>query len=149
MTFIKGKSGNPRGRGRDKPFLDALRLEIAASGEDAKLLRKIGAKVLKRAEAGDMGAISFLADRLDGKPVQGIENADPYEPFNVAPTSPADGLSLDADDSALLAEIIALVKRTVPRAGDRPPGEVFAVIRRALREHFGDVEAALNQANRM
>lgn len=48
---------------------------------------------------------------------------------------PNDGLS--QDDRAILGDIVELVRRTVPRAGDRPPGQVLSVIRKALRENFG------------
>lgn len=76
MAFEKGKSGNPGGRPKDKPFLEALRMELAAAGPDHKALREIAARVVKRAQAGDMLAIGMIADRLDGKPAQAIENGD-------------------------------------------------------------------------
>ena len=76
MAFEKGKSGNPGGRKKEKPFADALRLELASAGEDSKALRAIARKVIKRAEAGDLAAATFIADRLDGKPVQAIENGE-------------------------------------------------------------------------
>lgn len=83
MTFVKGRSGNPRGRAAEKPFRDALRLELAAAGTDQKALRDIARKQIERARKGDLAAAAFLADRLDGKPVQGIENADPDAPFRM------------------------------------------------------------------
>src|ERR1700730_9128196 len=67
MTWKKGESGNVYGG--EKPFRDALRMEIADAGDDRKLLRKIAKRLLEMAEKGDMSAISMLADRLDGKPV--------------------------------------------------------------------------------
>lgn len=70
MPFVKGKSGNPGGRHKDKPFADALRMEIAAAGDDNKRLRKIAAALLNKAETGDIQAIAQIADRLDGKPAQ-------------------------------------------------------------------------------
>ncbi|MCP4319419.1 MAG: hypothetical protein GY789_26385 [Hyphomicrobiales bacterium] len=45
------------GRRQEKPFKDALRMEIATAGDDQKALRKIA-------------AIREIADRLDGKSVQ-------------------------------------------------------------------------------
>jgi hypothetical protein len=67
----KGQSGHPGGRRvSDKPFLKALNMEIAAAGENHKALREIAANVLKMAKEGDMRAVEFVADRLDGKPVQ-------------------------------------------------------------------------------
>ena len=61
---------NPRGQQRDKPFRDALRMEIASAGEDLKKLRKIALALLDKAESGDVQAIKEVADRLDGKPAQ-------------------------------------------------------------------------------
>ena len=73
MPFAPGQSGNPGGRKKEKPFLNALNMEIAKAGEDHKALRVIAAKVLELAQGGDMQAVTFVADRLDGKPVQAIE----------------------------------------------------------------------------
>jgi ribosomal protein L17 len=36
-------------------------------------LRRIAAKLIERAEEGDLAAIREIADRLDGKPAQVIE----------------------------------------------------------------------------
>lgn len=81
MAFEKGKSGNPGGRKREKPFADALRMELAALGDDSQALRAIARKTIKRAEAGDLAATAFIADRLDGKPAIAIENGEdgPFE----------------------------------------------------------------------
>lgn len=76
MAFERGKSGNPGGRPKDKPFTDALRLELAAAGEDHKALRTIARKVIDRAGKGDLAAASFIADRLEGKPAVSIENGE-------------------------------------------------------------------------
>lgn len=43
---------NPRGQQRDKPFRDALRLELAAAGEDHRALRKIARNLIGQAEDG-------------------------------------------------------------------------------------------------
>ena len=40
MVWTKGVSGNPGGRAKEKPFRDALRLELAAAGDDHKALRR-------------------------------------------------------------------------------------------------------------
>ena len=64
-------AGRPKGaQNKDKPFVDALRIEIAAAGEDHKALRAIARKLLDKAQDGDMQAIGMVADRLDGKPAQ-------------------------------------------------------------------------------
>lgn len=70
MPFKKGASGNPRGRQAEKPFADALRMELAAAGEDHKALRRVARSLLKEAETGNLQAIKELADRTDGKPAQ-------------------------------------------------------------------------------
>ena len=68
MAGVKGRSGT--NRNKDKPYAEALRMELAAAGDDHKALRRVAAKHIALAEAGDMQAINSLADRLDGKPAQ-------------------------------------------------------------------------------
>lgn len=70
MAWSKGQSGNPSGQHRDKPFRDALRMEVVAAGEDHKKLRAIARQLLSNAENGDIQAIKEVADRLDGKVAQ-------------------------------------------------------------------------------
>lgn len=74
---------NPRGQQRDKPFRDALRMELAAAGDNHKALRKIARNLIEAASnAGDkdmLAAIREIADRMDGKPAQAViggENED-------------------------------------------------------------------------
>lgn len=74
---------NPRGQQRDKPFLAALRLEIAEAGGDPKQLRRIAKKLLAKAEEGDVHAIREVADRLDGKVPQAITGEDGGAPVSV------------------------------------------------------------------
>jgi len=57
---------------REKPFRDALMMEIAAAGSDSKALRVVARKLLESAMEGKMDAIKELADRTDGKVPQGI-----------------------------------------------------------------------------
>ena len=61
------------GRKAEKPFRDALRMELAAAGEDHKALRMIAAKLIEQAASGDKQAIKELADRTDGKSVQQLD----------------------------------------------------------------------------
>ena len=58
---------NPRGQQRDKPFRDALRMEIADAGEDRKELREVARALISKGKAGDVQAIKEIGDRLDGK----------------------------------------------------------------------------------
>src|SRR5215472_17363919 len=67
----------PRGQQRDKPYREALRMELAAAGDNMKKLREIARVHIARCEAGDMQAIKDLADRLDGRPAQMLEFNDP------------------------------------------------------------------------
>ena len=64
------------GRKQEKPFKDALRMELLAAGDDNKALRKIAKALIEKAETGDMQAIKELADRTDGKVPQGIVGED-------------------------------------------------------------------------
>lgn len=66
--------GRPLGaQNKDKPFREALRMEIADAGEDRRSLRAIAGALLMKASEGDVQAIREVADRLDGKVPQGIE----------------------------------------------------------------------------
>jgi len=68
--------GRPIGSvNRQKPFADALRLEIGA-GNDPRRLRAIARKLIEMAEGGDLQAIKEVGDRLDGKCAQVIERGD-------------------------------------------------------------------------
>lgn len=60
---------------KDKPFKEALRMELAALGDDdPKALRGLARNLLKIAATADgLPAIKEIADRLDGKPAQAVE----------------------------------------------------------------------------
>jgi len=68
-------AGSPN---KDKPFRDALRMELAALGEDdPRALRGLARKLLAIASGDDgLPAIKEVADRLDGKPAQAVENGE-------------------------------------------------------------------------
>lgn len=69
------------GRKAEKPFRDALRIELASLGaEDPKSLRQIARKLLEAASEGKLDAIKELADRTDGKVPQGIIGGDEDDP---------------------------------------------------------------------
>jgi hypothetical protein len=60
---------------KDKPFRDALKMELAKLGDDdPKALRGLARQLLKIASSDDgLPAIREIADRLDGKPAQAVE----------------------------------------------------------------------------
>lgn len=65
------------GRKQEKPFRDALRMELAKlQDQDHRGLRRIASALIEAAEGGDMQAIKELADRVDGKVPQGISGDD-------------------------------------------------------------------------
>lgn len=67
----------PKGaENKDKPFREALRMELAAAGEDHKALRAVASALIAKAAMGDVPAIKEIADRLDGKAAQPIENGE-------------------------------------------------------------------------
>ncbi len=80
MVWRQGTSGNPGGARRTKPFYEALRMEIAAAGEDHKALRRVARALLEKAASGDTSAITALADRLDGKVPQPTGQAEELGP---------------------------------------------------------------------
>ena len=83
MRFQPGQSGNPGGRPKEKPFREALRLELAAAGEDNKALRTIARALIDKAAEGDMAAIREVADRVDGKVAHAIVNDEESGPLQI------------------------------------------------------------------
>lgn len=80
MPFEKGQSGNPKGRPKDKPFSDMLRIAIKeASAEGGTKLRAVADVLVNEAIKGNVQAIKELADRLDGKPAQALEHSGAIE----------------------------------------------------------------------
>ena len=67
-------AGRPIGSlSKDKPFREALRMQLAAAGEDHKALRAIAQELIGKATNGDVAAIKEIADRLDGRPTRSVE----------------------------------------------------------------------------
>jgi hypothetical protein len=72
------------GRRQEKPFRDALRMELAAVGEDQKALRAVARKLIEAATEGKMDAIKELGDRIDGKVPQAVVGGDEDDnPINI------------------------------------------------------------------
>jgi Family of unknown function (DUF5681) len=78
MAFKKGISGNPGGKSGDKIFTDALRLEvnrIDPKNPDRKKVNALAEKLVHHALVdGEGWAFQMIADRLEGKPIQQVEN---------------------------------------------------------------------------
>lgn len=72
--FKKGQSGNPGGRPKTKPFVEAIREEVQEADGNRTKLQAIAAKLVEKAMEGDMAAIKEVADRLDGKPAQALQH---------------------------------------------------------------------------
>jgi hypothetical protein len=66
--------GRPIGSiNRQKPFNDALLMTLRGN---PLALRRISAKLIEKAEEGELAAIREIADRLDGRPGQVIDRRD-------------------------------------------------------------------------
>lgn len=80
MTFVKGQSGNPGGRRREKEATAALMIalkEIDPTDEKGRTrLRVIAEKLAIKATEGDMAAINAIFDRIDGRPALAIVDED-------------------------------------------------------------------------
>jgi ribosomal protein L17 len=80
MPFKQGKSGNPKGRPKKGEALtDLLRDKLEApKTSKEKLARKeqIIEKLIGLAEGGDLAALKYVFDRLDGRPKESIEFTD-------------------------------------------------------------------------
>jgi hypothetical protein len=72
-----GRYRGDRGPQRDKLFAQALRMELAAAGENLKELRVVARALIDEAKAGNIRAIQELGDRLDGRPVPMLEHSAP------------------------------------------------------------------------
>jgi hypothetical protein len=77
MPFEKGKSGNPGGRPKkDTSLSGMLRKEIAKKDADGVTKKgRIVGKLIELAESGDVVALKYLFDRVDGKPAQVLSAA--------------------------------------------------------------------------
>jgi hypothetical protein len=66
--------GRPIGSvNRERPFNSALLIELRSN---PVALRRIAAKLVEKAEEGELAAIREIADRLDGKPAQLVDRPD-------------------------------------------------------------------------
>ena len=76
MPFKKGKSGNPRGRPKKGQALtEILNEKLDQEHGKAKKLKRevIAEKIISLAISGDLGALRYIFDRLDGRPKETVE----------------------------------------------------------------------------
>lgn len=73
MAIKGGQPGNTNAA-KGRLFEQAIKRAIAS--DDGKRLRAAAEQLLDQAAAGELQAISMLADRLDGKPAQAIVGPD-------------------------------------------------------------------------
>jgi ribosomal protein L17 len=80
MPFTKGQSGNPQGRPKKGETLtDLLREKIEApktSKEKQTRKDRIIEELITLAEGGDLAALKYIFDRIDGRPKESIELTD-------------------------------------------------------------------------
>lgn len=86
MPFEPGKSGNPGGRPKSKPFKEALLIEALAAERGDACEAKPGSlrwNARQLLNQGDVSSIKELADRLDGKVAQAIVGDDEQDAIKV------------------------------------------------------------------
>ena len=66
--FKKGQSGNPKGRPRTRPLQNALLQALCEESDGPAQLEQIAKKLIEEAKRGNMAAIKFLFERLEGPP---------------------------------------------------------------------------------
>lgn len=82
--WSKGKSGNPAGRpkepepGEDNGLIDMLIWRLGRTGSKA-----IADKLIELAKDGDLDAIKYIYDRIEGRPRQAIVKETKEEPLLV------------------------------------------------------------------
>ncbi len=105
MTWQKGASPNPGGRRKEKPFLDALRMEMLSAERGEPCPAPVGSlrwNARKLLETGEIATIRELADRLDGKVPQGIVGDDEADPISFMVRHEQALKELAADDQGVL-----------------------------------------------
>lgn len=71
--FAKGRSPNPGGRPKNEVSITAiLRQKIGALRRTHPRAEMLANKLLELAESGDIRALTYLIDRLDGKAMENI-----------------------------------------------------------------------------
>lgn len=74
MPFKPGQSGNPRGRApRGQTFAETLRTELAAERAGLTNRERIARVVVAKAVKGDLDAVKWIVERIDGKVPDRVE----------------------------------------------------------------------------
>ena len=73
--FVPGQSGNPNGRPKKKKCIPDILKELTEAktkdGSSTKLVKMLS-NIVENAIEGDQFSITFVADRLEGRPAQTI-----------------------------------------------------------------------------
>jgi hypothetical protein len=89
MGFIKGQSGNPHGRPRKgKTLTDLLQKELNQKQGDIPAKVAVVKKLIELASEGDIAAIRYVFDRIEGKCTERVENT-------ISAMSPENRLALE------------------------------------------------------
>lgn len=70
MPFVKGQIGNPLGRGVEAGVKRVRAAFVRLYEADPKKLDQLAEATHKAATKGDLAAVTFIRDTLDGKPAQ-------------------------------------------------------------------------------
>lgn len=96
MQFQPGQSGNPGGRGKGRPWREALEraAKRIADGQKSNNLERAADACFDAAFAGDVSAMKEIGDRLEGKVAQvqiltGDEDGGPVKITRIEIVAPA------------------------------------------------------------
>jgi nitrogen fixation protein FixH len=73
MPWVKGQSGNPSGRPKAVAFAAVLAQGLAEVKAGKTTRQRIAAVVLEKALKGDLDAIKWIVDRVDGRSPERLE----------------------------------------------------------------------------
>jgi hypothetical protein len=84
ILFVKGQSGNPKGRSKDIPELKQLLAEVLADDKDGISAAKAILMALRaKATKGDVRAAELLLDRAYGKATQNLNHSGSLVPIQI------------------------------------------------------------------
>jgi hypothetical protein len=126
MPWVKGQSGNPEGLKRDKPYRDALLMEIAAlaMGQIVKhprgSLRSIVQARLLAATSLKFGTkdAEHVSDRTDGKVPQAIVGDSEHPPVGVIVTGVVRAVDRELSGGDPVPEIPGVIATIARNARD-------------------------------